>query len=322
MRRANGLRMRVRRLLCPVDFSEHAAFGLRAAQTLAAASEASAHLVHVWEQPKYSGPDVTLLYERDGITQFATFSLATDQRDALREALSQAPSATIHVRADAGRAHSAIATLASLGDFDAIVIATHRRRGFAHFWLGSVAENLLHEATCPVLTVSPSDTHSQEHPMTEIKKILCPIDFSEGAEAALNHAVEFAERFDATVDLLHVYETPSYVRPDLSIWVTAHTSEPLTKYIRAEAEKNMEEFGKGLNPTAKARVEQQLVKHGDPASDIGRIAKEGSYDLIVMGTHGRSGFNHLLMGSVAERVVRQAQCPVMTVRHPDNKTSK
>ncbi|MBK8482522.1 MAG: universal stress protein [Proteobacteria bacterium] len=151
--------------------------------------------------------------------------------------------------------------------------------------------------------------------MANISRILVPVDFSECARRALIHAAELARTFDAALEILYVWEPPLYVFPELMVETPGEPSRTVGDYANEHAQREMAHFveeaigGEGLN----ART---LIESGHPYATILRLATEGSYDLVVMGTHGRSGLQHMLLGSIAEKVVRHAPCPVMTVRCP------
>lgn len=142
--------------------------------------------------------------------------------------------------------------------------------------------------------------------MSEVKRILAPVDFSENSEAALKFAISLAQRLGAAVHLLHVLPTPVYGAPPFTP-VVAPVPDP----------KYREECTKALNELAATHssgvdVTQEVVE-GTAHVEIGRLAGERKADMIVMGTHGRTGLQRLLLGSVAERVVRTATVPVLTV---------
>ena len=117
--------------------------------------------------------------------------------------------------------------------------------------------------------------------------------------------------------MLHVWEIPAYVRPDLMVWMEGSDEhrKPMSDVAAERAEEEMDTFLLPLQQQARARVTERLVG-GDPVEVILRLARDEPFDLIVMGTHGRAGLSHLLMGSVAEKVVRAASLPVLTVRAP------
>lgn len=151
--------------------------------------------------------------------------------------------------------------------------------------------------------------------MPKLEKILVPVDFSECSAAALSLARSYAEPVGATIDVLHVWRAPSFVPAGVMIAPETGGQLSLADAVEQAARSDLDAFvsdqrNAGL-PIAEARLEE-----GEPWQVIGEVARRHDYDLIVMGTHGRSGLMHVLMGSVAERVVRQSSVPVLTVRRP------
>jgi nucleotide-binding universal stress UspA family protein len=149
--------------------------------------------------------------------------------------------------------------------------------------------------------------------MKPILKILVPVDFSEHTNPAIEAATTLAERFGASVELLHVWQPPHYVSPDLMLSVPGWQAITLEEYGRKEAGRLMEELVGSLN-AAPVKVGSRL-EVGNPVASILRTAAMG-FDLIVMGTHGRTGIARVFMGSTTQQVVAQAVCPVLTVRTP------
>lgn len=147
--------------------------------------------------------------------------------------------------------------------------------------------------------------------MTPIRNILLATDFSESAEAATELAIEMARRLAAGLTILHVYGPHHYIGAygDVYLW-----PKDMVDKIRLDAESAIEELRQRIEKSGVA-VESVVVE-GIAADLIVGVARSRHMDLIVMGTKGRSGFKHLLLGSVAERVVRTAGCPVLTVRTP------
>jgi nucleotide-binding universal stress UspA family protein len=150
--------------------------------------------------------------------------------------------------------------------------------------------------------------------VTAIRNILVPVDFSPSSKLALEYALSFAERYSATVRVLHAWEVPAYVRPDLTVW-SGQLSSTLCDTIRLGAEKAMKEFVSNATVADRQDVTSQIVE-GPPYAVILSALEAGIYDLVVMGTHGRTGLSHLVLGSVAEKVVRHSKQPVLTVRAP------
>jgi len=143
-------------------------------------------------------------------------------------------------------------------------------------------------------------------------RILVPTDFSAQSDAALTTAKEVATRFGASLHLVHVLEDP-YAVAAYSADALGYVPPGIKEAWQREAEKHLDAL---LTPTERTRfkVTTAVLFSGSAAREIVEYAQSNHVDLIVMGTHGRGGFAHLLMGSVAERVVRTATCPVMTVR--------
>ncbi len=143
------------------------------------------------------------------------------------------------------------------------------------------------------------------------KKVLCPIDFSDPARAAMRAAIEICRMTGGDLTLFHAYELPGYTLPEGSVVASPKMLQDLSDQADAhlaEWQKLAEQMG-----AQRVRVEKGI---GEPALSIVELAQEGAFDLIVLGTHGRTGIRHALLGSITERVVRHARCPVLTI-HPE-----
>lgn len=149
--------------------------------------------------------------------------------------------------------------------------------------------------------------------MPEIKKILCPIDFSECSERALDYAARMANTLNAELQLLHAYVDPlsaiPFARPGSAGPATA---EP--EIIAQARKKRQEEVRRLQDMCAQHGITVQVQEiEGEPRRVINEVANRENSDLIIMGTHGRTGAARALLGSVSERVVRSAPCPVLVV---------
>jgi nucleotide-binding universal stress UspA family protein len=216
---------------------------------------------------------------------------------------------------------------------DLIAMSTHGRSGLPRWVLGSVAEAILRAAPVPVLllraalpapatTLAPADTaagmggetaapRAQEPELSTpcLRHILCPVDFSQHSEKALAYAGALAQRFGADLTVLHVIYDPLDI-------TCSHIPHPPLEHLREEMVRDAEHVlqsrvGGTLRflPSVKT-----VVMAGRPYRQIIRCAREHHVDLIVMGTQGLSGLDRLIMGSTAERVVRMAPCPVVSIR--------
>lgn len=150
--------------------------------------------------------------------------------------------------------------------------------------------------------------------MVPFKRILVPVDFSDCAIVALNYALRLAGSFAAQVDVLHVWEQPYYVGPDVMLYIPGGDGQSLVDYARAQAENELESVLASAENESKVKLTRRLAT-GRPHRKIIEIAELEGFDLIVMGTHGRTGLSHLILGSVAEKVIRQSPCPVLTLSH-------
>jgi nucleotide-binding universal stress UspA family protein len=143
----------------------------------------------------------------------------------------------------------------------------------------------------------------------QIKTILFPTDFSNGARAAMDHAISLAKDYNAKLILLYVIQDISiaewYIPSSISV-------TDLVEDMQKSAWKEMEKWNAEV--AAKVKDVEQMVIRGVPFVEIIKAAKNKNADMIVIGTHGRTGIDHMLFGSTAEKVVRKAPCPVLTVR--------
>lgn len=147
--------------------------------------------------------------------------------------------------------------------------------------------------------------------MTSITRILVSTDFSATADTALEYATTLASRLGASIRLLHVFEDPyvaGFYASELYVPMPADVRERLLTDIRRQLAERL--------PNTAAVTATSEVSEGVPAEAIVEHARDHGADLIVMGTHGRRGLSHVLLGSVAERVLRTAPCPVLVVRSP------
>jgi len=149
--------------------------------------------------------------------------------------------------------------------------------------------------------------------VVQIRRILHPTDFSPSSAYALGYAAALAREFGAKLYLLHVVEDVAR-----ALYFDMLQAPPIADIIGEIERQARKELDKILAEEKDLPVER-LLRRGVPFGEIIRVAREVEADLIVMGTHGRSGFKHALFGSVAEKVVRKSPCPVLTVRHPEQR---
>jgi nucleotide-binding universal stress UspA family protein len=144
-------------------------------------------------------------------------------------------------------------------------------------------------------------------------KILVPTDFSAHSRLAIEHAHVLAERFGSRIELIHVWELPPIV-PEVMVTLGGGRPTAVRDYLREQAQRDMEALLTDLRRTG--MIVHGRTEQGDPARAVVELAERDRFDLIVMSTHGRRGFERLMLGSVAEKVIRRAPCPVFVVRPP------
>jgi universal stress protein A len=158
--------------------------------------------------------------------------------------------------------------------------------------------------------LTPVEQTAPANETIALKRILVPVDFSESSRKALQYALAFATQFNAEVTLLHV--VPNVVAESR----IAFDMPELQRSLLTEARQKLDEELKAFSGRpVKCAV---TVVRGVPYHEIVEVAKKSNIDLIVLGTHGRTGLKHLVMGSTAERVVRHANCPVLVVREREH----
>ncbi len=187
-------------------------------------------------------------------------------------------------------------------DIDLVLMATHGRSGIDHVMMGSTSEMVVRLASCPVLTVCPTADHSD----VEVGRIIVPVDFSEHAWLATAHAKELARIFKATVHLVHVMEVlPSVGFADYPPVLPDEEMQADTRQALRDLYKESEGPGGPV---------EYHVEIGHPVTETLGAAKKLDADLMVISTHGRTGLSRMLMGSVAEKMVQKAPCPVFVVK--------
>ena len=211
----------------------------------------------------------------------------------------------VYAQTESASPETAITDHATEHDIDLVVMGTHGRKGMDRLLSGSVAEEVVRRAPCPVFTVPTAD--DGERPNTPIDRVLVPVDLSGQSPLVVNHAAALATAYAAPLDLLHVVEE--------AVFPTEYGMDPLTP-----PQPDVQERAREALKALAAEIEdfdEPLNTHilaGYAARDIVDFAEEYAADLIVMATHGRTGLQRFLIGSVAEKVVRSAPCPVFTVK--------
>lgn len=313
----------LKNILVPVDFSPIAEGAIETAKRLARHSGAAVHLVHVHE---YFYPAAFMVFGAPVPPAMITFSqddAARVRKQLVELAASHGiPITNCYVRNDIP-VFTGVCKVAKQIEADLIVLQTHGHTGMARFFEGSHAERIVQHSPCPVLVARKQKRKAGRisagaRSEGTIDSILVPVDFSRSSFEALEYAIGFADRVAGRLIVFHAvhldlaFTADGYAMCDLSV---------LIEGARKNAEKQMQE----LVRLAKFRGVkfETVVKVASPALEICGFADERDVDLIITATHGRTGLKHLLMGSVAEQVVRRARQPILVVpSHPETRTAK
>ncbi len=290
----------VRRILVPTDFSSTAKNALALATRLAQRFDAELHVLHVRvfrEEPHLDIPS------REQIDHI----VATADREiekALAHTGSDDAKAVTHPHLVSGLSAAEVITeMCSDLECDVIVVGTHGRRGIKSMLLGSVAEAIVRTAPVPVLTVRPEvEPHE-----AAIRRILVPHDFSAQSKVALEFAANWASRLGAAMTLIHVVEPVVY--PEFYA-IDTLGDHALNKIVVRSLEALNE-----VAATQRSGLDCEVkVLVGRAGEMIALHAGAGAFQLVVMGTRGMSAFEHLLLGSVADYVLRRCPVPLLAVR--------
>jgi len=297
------LKAKITRILAPTDFSPAAEVACRLAARLAMRSEAGLTVFHA-----IPGKDLAQRME-SGRTQV---DILNEGRERLGEWFAAVVPAelrsflTAEFKVIVGEPTPGIARAAKLSGADLILMATQGRTGLAHLLMGSVTEAVLRTLPIPVLALRPGQA---ELPLTTVQRILWATDLSPVSEAAWPYVLMLADLLTAEVILLHA------VRPAELAGLADHPVPPPAGWVErylTPLEQDLERRQRAVEALG-LRARRKIVV-GTPAEVIVAEAQGEQADLIVMGTHGRSGLSHVLLGSVAEAVIRKAACPVLTVQ--------
>lgn len=287
--------MTFRKILCPTDFSQGARRALEIATRLAVEDGAELVVLHSWYIPPiaFSMEATFPAYVVEDLADQAQKGLDA----AVAEAIAAGAARTTGVLRN-GVPWSDIVTVLDEGGCDLCVIGTHGRSGLARFLLGSVTEKVIRHAPCSVLAVRPDSK------VQMFSHALVPTDFSDSAAQAVDLARSLV-RPDGTLTLLHVL--------DLPVPYSGEVTE-MPDFARDLDRSAAEALAKAAHRIADRRV-TTTTRIGSPGPQALAAAEhDPTIDLVVTGSHGRTGIRRVLLGSVAEKVVRNAKVPVLVAR--------
>lgn len=290
--------MAFKKILCPVDFSPGSQQAMRVAVRLANEADAELMLVHVWHLPPIAS------------TEEATFPADTIELMIRDEERGLADASLMASKLGAKRVTTKFLTgvpwdqiVETLRDpaIGLVVLGAQGRTGFERILLGSVTEKVVRHAPCPVLAVR---TRGE---LTAFNHVLCPVDFSESSRQAVALAAELASPGGAGIALLHAIDVP----------VTYSGEPPIASFFddyEKESTRMLEKWARDLRAKVSVPV-SILSKVGSPGKQtLAVLDDDKTFDLVALGSHGRTGIRRVLLGSVAEKIVRHAPCSVLVAR--------
>jgi nucleotide-binding universal stress UspA family protein len=287
-----------KKILIPVDFSEHSELAARKGISLAQMYRATVYFLHVGENSRKSARRLSRFISR----------IDYENSVPMKKLVAQGTPSTI------------ILAVAKRIGVDTIVMGSRGLSRLKHLVQGSVAEEVLRESVCPVIIIKKrkkSDFDGYVLPQIrdvegalQLDKILVPLDFSPASKRALQYAVSMASYYNSTIYTLTVFDR-KFKEYDNDH--QKHTSI----IVHGEKIKLWKEFPALLREIncdlLQTRLKRMLLS-GDPPSKIESIVQKKEIDLIIMGTNGRTGLEYFLIGSVAEKVLRSVDCSIMTIR--------
>lgn len=285
-------------ILVPTDGSVAAQRATEHALSLAERFDADVHALGVVDLSQAAGPFDAGGLDKDFVDRLRT--AAEDDVEAVGDQVTRAD--RFHEAVEEGAPSSAILEYVEDHDIDLVVMGTHGRTGLKRFVLGSVTEHVLRESPVPVLATRASE----DPPTLPYQNVLVPTDGSDCATGAVEHALSIASACDATLHALNVVD-------DAAIMGSPGGALP-SGYLD-----NLESFGEEATKTLAATASEEgvevetAVEHGRPGKGIESYGENHNIDLVVMGTHGRSGVERFLLGSTTEEVIRNGSFPVLAV---------
>lgn len=305
--------LQIRNVLVPVDFSAPSLEAMKLAVPWVKRFGAQLHMIHAFE-PNYSMASIQAL---DSLVSELEVGrrIRRQMKDLARTYAIEVPRGNMHYLK--GRPFEEICGLARDDRMDLIVMATRGNTGFKHLALGSTAERVVRYSPCPVLVVrgatqQKTSGNGSAQRAVNLKRILVPIDFSDCSMKGLAYAKALAREFGSTLVLIHSVHFQYYVTND--------------EYARYDYPLLMQQIENVSRDQLRDLVEktdwegvkvESTLEIGHAGLQICDRAKDRGVDLIVTSTHGRTGLEHVLIGSTAEYVVRHAPCPVLVV--PSNR---
>lgn len=282
----------LKNILVPVDFRASSVNAFHYAVKVSEVFQSNLILLHVINETSLSGETEQLLRESIEV-----------KFNELKENVDPAVRSRIELVVEKGIIFERIVQAGIKRDINVIIAGSGSETQDERYPLSTIIEKLMRKNQVPLWVVKSSD-------QMPVKKILCPVDFSDASERALNNALILADKLGAELSVLHVYEPLHIHSPRLTV---DHARE--NEILRKKQERSFDEF---LSVFRSKQIPfRELFREGVPEKTIQAVILEGEYDLLIMGTTGRTGLSRILMGSVTEKVTREVPCSFITTKSRD-----
>lgn len=283
--------LKIETILCPTDLSVASLKAVPIAARMARIHGADLHLLHVH-----------LLHALTPEGEDVPFPGEDRARATLESSAGEVPwNQVVHEIRRGVNAAPTILEYAAEHDADLIVMGSHGRRGVRRLLLGSVTEEVVRLAPCPVLVVREN---AEAEAPADIDRVIVPVDFSDETAGAIAYAAELASAFDAPLELVHAVEPIPYVQMSYPVPVD-------TSGWKDYAERQLERLAGGVHEVRETAATTVVGLADEAVIDAARRA---AAPIVVMASHGHGGIARLMLGSTTERILRRAECPVLVVR--------
>lgn len=287
----------VGKILCPVDFSAGSNAALELATRLAITHGSELMVAHAWQYPGLASTEPML---GGRVIKLAI----EDEKRGLEAACEHARklgAKRVTSRFLEGVPWHQLVELAQHENVDLVVMGTHGRTGLARLLIGSVAEQVVRHSPVSVLVVRGNPDGPQ------FDHVLCAVDFSEDSPRIVERAEAFLAPGGTGLELLHVVQLP-----------LAASGDPMLKDVVADVDRRasnqIEAYAREVGQRQQREVRAEVLTGSPIEVLLAKLDEDRTFDLIVAGTHGRTGIKRVLVGSVAEKLVRHAPCSVLVVR--------
>jgi len=303
----------LRTIVVPLDGSRFAETAVNPAAELARKAGARLHLVMVHEPimalvpaadvPAPAAPDDLELRQQE-----QTYLTETAQR------LGSVGAGTVKVELVDGMAGPALTDYIAKVRPDLVIMSTHGRGPLSRFWLGSVADHLIRHASVPILLLRPKDSETEHPAEVSLRSALVPLDLSDEAETVIPVLRDLLKLNAGELTLMHVVEPILGISGAVPPYPVAVPADQL-EYSREEAQKRLDGVADRLRADGLTVSTRVVVGLGVAGTVLDTLA-QSQLDFVAMSTHGAGGFKRLLVGSVADKVIRASSHPVLVYRPP------